>query len=151
MKQLGTNSSDSSKPTNNSEAPVIDLDSSDDDNMKKGGDDVVLPGGFLDPLPPKYAAQKCKNFWKAGDFEQGYDGNWDTLSDGCGCEQMRKEMLLFICKFAGTLFTVYNFLIYFEIGCELTCEWNKFAGTLFTVYNFLIYFESDCDLTCESK
>ncbi|KAL9994758.1 putative histidine kinase/HSP90-like ATPase superfamily, morc, S5 domain 2 [Helianthus debilis subsp. tardiflorus] len=82
MKQLGTNSSESSKPTNNSEAPVIDLDSSDDENMKKGGDDVVLPGGFLDPLPPKYAAQKCKNFWKAGDFEQGYDGNWDTLSGG---------------------------------------------------------------------
>ncbi|KAJ0751035.1 hypothetical protein HanLR1_Chr05g0188631 [Helianthus annuus] len=85
MKQLGTNSSESTKPTNNSEAPVIDLDSSDDENMKKGGDDVVLPGGFLDPLPPKYVAQKCKNFWKAGDFEQGYDGNWDTLSGELQC------------------------------------------------------------------
>uniref|UniRef100_A0A251UT13 Putative histidine kinase-like ATPase, C-terminal domain-containing protein n=1 Tax=Helianthus annuus TaxID=4232 RepID=A0A251UT13_HELAN len=82
MKHLCTNNSESGKPTNNSEAPLIDLDSSDDENMKKGGDDVVLPGGFLDPLPPKYVAQKCKNFWKAGDFEQGYDGNWDTLSGG---------------------------------------------------------------------
>ncbi|KAI7743814.1 hypothetical protein M8C21_013124 [Ambrosia artemisiifolia] len=82
---------------NNSEASVIDLDSSDDDSathkrvklsnddmIKKPGNDVVLPGGFLDPLPPKYVGtQKCKNFWKAGDFEEsGCDGNWDTSIGG---------------------------------------------------------------------
>ncbi|MFS7914227.1 hypothetical protein Hanom_Chr15g01413211 [Helianthus anomalus] len=33
-------------------------------------------------------------------------------------------MLLFICIFGGTLFTRYNFLIYFESGCEWKLEKN---------------------------
>ncbi|KAF5772745.1 hypothetical protein HanXRQr2_Chr13g0580801 [Helianthus annuus] len=35
-----------------------------------------------------------------------------------GCEWRREKMLLFICIFGGTLFPPYNFLIYFESGCE---------------------------------
>ncbi|KAL8256423.1 hypothetical protein R6Q59_031490 [Mikania micrantha] len=98
-----------------SESPVIDLDSYDDDSStsanrasngkrsrvlnddkrkKSGdGDGVVLPAGFLDPLPPKdvgprvaketvVPAQSCKNFWKAGDFDEGLDENWDASSGG---------------------------------------------------------------------
>ncbi|KAK3013847.1 hypothetical protein RJ639_010195, partial [Escallonia herrerae] len=58
---------------------------------------VILPVGFLDPLPPKDAApqplpegksaengdgkdvavQRCKQFWKAGDFD-AKSGNWDA-------------------------------------------------------------------------
>ncbi|MFS7963813.1 hypothetical protein Hanom_Chr08g00742731 [Helianthus anomalus] len=41
-----------------------------------------------------------------------------------GCEQRREKMLLFICIFGGTLFTRYNFLIYFESGCEWKLEKN---------------------------
>ncbi|KAI3717822.1 hypothetical protein L1987_69683 [Smallanthus sonchifolius] len=107
------NNGESTKQNNNSDAPVIDIDSSDNDSStsgnlatngnrsrvsndekrKKTGDDVVLPAGFLDPLPPKDVtprgangtgapAQSCKNFWKAGDFEEVADGNWDTPSGG---------------------------------------------------------------------
>ncbi|MFS7935705.1 hypothetical protein Hanom_Chr05g00406711 [Helianthus anomalus] len=34
-----------------------------------------------------------------------------------GCDRRREKILLFICIFGGTLFTLYNFLIYFESGC----------------------------------
>ncbi|KAI3673623.1 hypothetical protein L6452_39747 [Arctium lappa] len=107
------------KRKNISKVPVIDLDSSDDDSStsgngvsngkrfrvcsgaaeghgekrKKSSDGVVLPAGFLDPLPPKnvasrvangtgVAAQSCKQFWKAGDFDQGAGGNWETSTGG---------------------------------------------------------------------
>ncbi|KAK9072360.1 hypothetical protein SSX86_008794 [Deinandra increscens subsp. villosa] len=104
---------ESAKRKTISESPVIALDSSDndsstyddkfssgkrsrvsdDDTGRKSGDGVVLPGGFLDPLPPKDVAssvtnensapaQSCKNFWKAGDFEEGLDGDWGTSSGG---------------------------------------------------------------------
>ncbi|KAI3820652.1 hypothetical protein L1987_08200 [Smallanthus sonchifolius] len=102
IEQLVDINAKSTNPTNISETPVIDLDSSDDDcsspgngkrsrvldddQRKKSGDGVVLPAGFLDPLPPKdmtgAAAQRCKNFWKAGDFDVASDGNWDTSSGG---------------------------------------------------------------------
>ncbi|MFS7924578.1 hypothetical protein Hanom_Chr03g00274261 [Helianthus anomalus] len=36
----------------------------------------------------------------------------------------REKMLLFICIFGGTLFTRYNFLIYFESSCEWKLEKN---------------------------
>ncbi|KAI3504537.1 hypothetical protein L1887_26089 [Cichorium endivia] len=60
---------------------------------KKSGEGVALPAGFLDPLPPKdvasrasggtgAAAQSCKQFWKAGDFEQDARDNWETSSGG---------------------------------------------------------------------
>ncbi|XP_076948266.1 protein MICRORCHIDIA 7-like [Bidens hawaiensis] len=68
-----------------SEAPVIDLDCSSDEedsfNQKRSrvSDDLVLPAGFLDPLPPK---PSCRNFWKAGDFDEGSDANWDTSPGG---------------------------------------------------------------------
>ncbi|KAK1435724.1 hypothetical protein QVD17_01491 [Tagetes erecta] len=59
----------------------------------KSRNDVVLPPGFLDPLPPKdlqsrvvdqtgAKPQSCKNFWKAGDFDEVADGNWETCSGG---------------------------------------------------------------------
>ncbi|MFS8003455.1 hypothetical protein Hanom_Chr13g01214171 [Helianthus anomalus] len=35
-----------------------------------------------------------------------------------GCEWRREKMLLFICIFEKTMFTPYNFLIYFENSCE---------------------------------
>ncbi|KAJ0765816.1 putative histidine kinase/HSP90-like ATPase superfamily, morc, S5 domain 2 [Helianthus annuus] len=107
------NNSESSKRNSVSSTPVIDLDSSDNDSStsanrfsnskkarvsndekrKKSGDDVVLPAGFLDPLPPKEAAPvprvaneavapSCRNFWKAGDFDEVSDGDWDTTSGG---------------------------------------------------------------------
>ncbi|KAK9080562.1 hypothetical protein SSX86_000320 [Deinandra increscens subsp. villosa] len=60
---------------------------------RKCGDGVVLPAGFLDSLPPKDVAsrtlngtpaadQRCRNFWKAGDFEEDTVGNWDASSGG---------------------------------------------------------------------
>ncbi|KAJ9567837.1 hypothetical protein OSB04_003803 [Centaurea solstitialis] len=67
------------------------------EKRKKSGDGgVVLPAGFLDPLPPKNVAasravngtgtgsavQSCKQFWKAGDFDQVAGGNWETSSGG---------------------------------------------------------------------
>ncbi|KAK3043219.1 hypothetical protein RJ639_002462, partial [Escallonia herrerae] len=58
---------------------------------------VILPVGFLDPLPPKLplpegksaengdgkdvAVQRCKQFWKAGDFD-AKSGNWDASLGG---------------------------------------------------------------------
>ncbi|KAM0044386.1 putative histidine kinase/HSP90-like ATPase superfamily, morc, S5 domain 2 [Helianthus debilis subsp. tardiflorus] len=109
---INNNNSESSKRNSVSSPPVIDLDSSDNDsstsgnrfsnskkarvsnneNRKKSGDDVVLPAGFLDPLPPKEAAPvprvaneavapSCRNFWKAGDFDEVSDGDWDTASE----------------------------------------------------------------------
>lgn len=63
--------------------------------------DVVLPLGFLDPLPGKSPVAKdpkltpnvdggeianvksCKQFWKAGDFDEGNTGDdWETSSGG---------------------------------------------------------------------
>uniref|UniRef100_A0A5B6Z600 Morc S5 domain-containing protein n=1 Tax=Davidia involucrata TaxID=16924 RepID=A0A5B6Z600_DAVIN len=67
---------------------------------------VVLPVGFLDPLPPKEAVrpplpvvsnpqstpnangnavanfQSCKQFWRAGDYEGTPGGGWDNSSGG---------------------------------------------------------------------
>ncbi|CAH1418962.1 unnamed protein product [Lactuca virosa] len=121
LEPLRNNNSDSTRGKNVSEIAVIDLDSSDDDSStsgngvsngkrsrvsgngggdeghgdkrKKSGQGVVLPAGFLDPLPPKdvasrvangtgVAAQSCKQFWKAGDFEQSAVDNWETSSGG---------------------------------------------------------------------
>ncbi|KAI3763232.1 hypothetical protein L1987_53685 [Smallanthus sonchifolius] len=104
-----------------SEITVIDLDSSDDDSsssgdgisngkrsrVSTGGDEVgsnkrkkpaddgvILPLGFLDPLPPKDAAlqrakgnrvspeHSCKQFWKAGDFEGRSSGDWSASTGG---------------------------------------------------------------------
>lgn len=94
---------------------VVDLSSSDSDsNDSSSSDDdvpskkkkrrldsegVVLPAGFLDPLPPKAAplpvaeeaqgsanakdimsVHCCKQFWKSGDFEGLTGGDWDTSS-----------------------------------------------------------------------
>ncbi|KAF5817155.1 putative histidine kinase/HSP90-like ATPase [Helianthus annuus] len=105
------------KRTDVSEIAVIDLDSSDDDDSgdgirngkrsrvssgeddvngkrKKSGDGVVLPVGFLDPLPPKDATlqrasgnrvvpeQSCKQFWKAGDFEGLSTSDWTASTGG---------------------------------------------------------------------
>ncbi|XP_076923545.1 protein MICRORCHIDIA 7-like [Bidens hawaiensis] len=67
-----------------SSAPVIDLDGSDDECATPG----VLPDGFLDPSPEKLAPPRavvhgCKNFWKAGDFDdEGSGGDWDTSTGG---------------------------------------------------------------------
>ncbi|KAJ8435668.1 hypothetical protein Cgig2_014249 [Carnegiea gigantea] len=48
-----------------------------------GPSSVVLPPGFLDPLPqPPATGQACKQFWKAGDYEGFPYGNWDSLTDG---------------------------------------------------------------------
>lgn len=65
---------------------------------KKRRLDVVLPVGFLDPLPPLAVAppptetpresglevasssQGCKQFWKAGDYEGAPCGDWDSSS-----------------------------------------------------------------------
>ncbi|XP_023766463.1 protein MICRORCHIDIA 7 [Lactuca sativa] len=121
LEPLRNNNGDSTRGKNVSEIAVIDLDSSDDDSStsgngvsngkrsrvsgnggddeghgdkrKKSGQGVVLPAGFLDPLPPKdvasrvangtgVAAQSCKQFWKAGDFEQSAGDNWETSSGG---------------------------------------------------------------------
>ncbi|XP_071701919.1 protein MICRORCHIDIA 7-like [Rutidosis leptorrhynchoides] len=97
------NNVNSTKRKNVSSIPVIDLDSSDDDSSGSGtgkysvnnkkmksSNDVVLPDGFLDPLPPKKDGARaarvvngsCKQFWKAGDFDQGSGGNWDTPPGG---------------------------------------------------------------------
>lgn len=96
--------------------PVIHLDSSsssesdqdsEDESVlgengtaKKRRLDVVLPVGFLDPLPPLAVAppatetpresglevasssQGCKQFWKAGDYEGAPCGDWDSSSGG---------------------------------------------------------------------
>nr|XP_043640154.1 protein MICRORCHIDIA 7-like [Erigeron canadensis] len=101
------------KPGSNTPVAVVDLDTagSDSDSEKtesfcpgdnygsnkrqKNGNNVVLPDGFLDPLPPKnknvdtgsdpgrVKVKGCnKQFWKAGDFELGSGGNWET-SSGC--------------------------------------------------------------------
>lgn len=56
-----------------------------DKRKKASHDGVVLPDGFLDPLTPKnipamMVNQGCKQFWKAGDFEQEFGTNWDTSS-----------------------------------------------------------------------
>ncbi|KVH98977.1 Histidine kinase-like ATPase, ATP-binding domain-containing protein [Cynara cardunculus var. scolymus] len=121
VEPLGNNNGDYTKRRNISKVAVIDLDSSDDDSStsgngvsngkrfrvsndgvgaeghgekrKKSSEGVVLPAGFLDPLPPKNVAsrgangtgvlaQGCKQFWKAGDFNQGVGGNWETSSGG---------------------------------------------------------------------
>ncbi|KAK1413187.1 hypothetical protein QVD17_34958 [Tagetes erecta] len=109
------------KPQDAPDVPVIDLASSDDDvsssgdgnsngkrsrvlnggdevnsnKRKKPGEGVVLPLGFLDPLPPKDATMQrakgsnvspelpsCKQFWKAGDFEGRSSGDWSASSGG---------------------------------------------------------------------
>ncbi|GAV81580.1 HATPase_c_3 domain-containing protein [Cephalotus follicularis] len=66
--------------------------------------DVVLPAGFLAPLPPEepisvspvaverpqpvvsaslsLIGQSCKQFWKAGDYTGGPCGDWDMVSGG---------------------------------------------------------------------
>ncbi|XP_024972672.1 protein MICRORCHIDIA 7-like isoform X2 [Cynara cardunculus var. scolymus] len=117
---LNGNNNDYTRTKDVSGVPVIDLDSSDDDSCssgnrindgkrsrvlsggdvvrsnkrKKGADGVVLPAGFLDPLPRKDAAlqhakgnnvsndRSCKQFWKAGDFEGCSGGDWNTSSGG---------------------------------------------------------------------
>ncbi|KVH98126.1 hypothetical protein Ccrd_023660 [Cynara cardunculus var. scolymus] len=116
---LNGNNNDYTRTKDVSGVPVIDLDSSDDDSCssgnrindgkrsrvlsggdvvrsnkrKKGADGVVLPAGFLDPLPRKDAAlqhakgnnvsndRSCKQFWKAGDFEGCSGGDWNTSSE----------------------------------------------------------------------
>ncbi|KAL4566700.1 hypothetical protein LXL04_030822 [Taraxacum kok-saghyz] len=116
LEPLRTDNGNFTRRKNVSDAPLIDLDSSDDDSStsgngvsngkrprvsgnhggdkrKKTGEGVVLPAGFLDPLPPKdvasraangavVAAQSCKQFWKAGDFEQGAGDKWEASSGG---------------------------------------------------------------------
>ncbi|GFZ17346.1 hypothetical protein Acr_26g0006160 [Actinidia rufa] len=82
--------------------------------MRKTMEDLgmVLPLGFLDPLPPKYAASpsplllpavsrpqpangkgnlngrvnfgSSKQFWKAGDYEGAPHGDWDASSGPLG-------------------------------------------------------------------
>ncbi|KAK6920478.1 hypothetical protein RJ641_014156 [Dillenia turbinata] len=61
---------------------------------KLGDLGVVLPVGFLDPLPskeiplaavpqpPLSVASSCKQFWKAGDYEGAPTGDWDAFSGG---------------------------------------------------------------------
>ncbi|KAK1407164.1 hypothetical protein QVD17_38776 [Tagetes erecta] len=109
IEQVMNKNRDSIKRKNCSDAPVIHLDSSDDEFsthakrfrvLNHDRDAVPLPDGFLDPLPPKNTAaretcmaargddgtgvvvQSCKNFWKAGDFDEVLSGNWDTSTDG---------------------------------------------------------------------
>ncbi|KAJ8772487.1 hypothetical protein K2173_027664 [Erythroxylum novogranatense] len=50
---------------------------------------VVLPAGFLAPLPPplengsvSLVGQSCKQFWKAGDYEGAPSGDWGLHSGG---------------------------------------------------------------------
>ncbi|KAM7471545.1 hypothetical protein LguiA_009728 [Lonicera macranthoides] len=60
---------------------------------------VVLPAGFLDPLPAKVPPAAnvdgigigggCKQFWKAGDFEGTTGGNWDMST--AASYEWRKE------------------------------------------------------------
>lgn len=115
--ELVTNNNHNTTKTKPHDVPVIDLASSDDDDVsssgdgnsngkrsrvlngevdssnkrKKPGDGVVLPVGFLDPLPPKDATMQrskassellsCnKQFWKAGDFEGRSSGDWSVSS-----------------------------------------------------------------------
>ncbi|KAI3512788.1 hypothetical protein L1887_20107 [Cichorium endivia] len=127
MEVLNGSRSDNTKRKDVSGAPVIDLDSSDDDSSssgdgisngkrsrvlkgvdevhsnkrKKSADGVILPVGFLDPLPPKEAAlpnakgepvsseRTCKQFWKAGDFEGGSGGCRDAPSVTGGLDHLR--------------------------------------------------------------
>ncbi|KAI3773542.1 hypothetical protein L1987_48072 [Smallanthus sonchifolius] len=61
---------------------------------KKPDDGVVLPVGFLDPLPSKDATlrreegnrvspeRRCKQFWKSGDFDGCSAGDWSASSGG---------------------------------------------------------------------
>ncbi|KAL8226042.1 hypothetical protein R6Q57_018599 [Mikania cordata] len=119
--ELANNSNnDYTKRKDASEIAVIDLGSSDDDSStsgdgtsngkrsrvlaggdevysnkrKKPADGVILPVGFLDPLPSKDATlqrakgnrgfpeQTCKQFWKAGDFEGRSSGDWSVSTGG---------------------------------------------------------------------
>lgn len=110
------------KPNSSLPIPVIDLSSSDSDSSdsdsssddtteintkrfrasskglppkkKKKLSDVVLPKGFLDPLPHKLPPKEngdsskndgsgskgCKQFWKAGDFEGVKNADWDSYT-----------------------------------------------------------------------
>ncbi|PON95717.1 Histidine kinase-like ATPase, C-terminal domain containing protein [Trema orientale] len=115
-------------PSSSAPPPVIDVDSSSSSSSSSssdsdsGSDDdvsggtgaggsllkkrrklnelgVVLPVGFLDPLPPlmapetdavvdpresglKVSSQSCKQFWKAGDYEGAPCGDWASSSGG---------------------------------------------------------------------
>ncbi|MFS7943410.1 putative glutathione transferase [Helianthus anomalus] len=53
-------------------------------------------------------------------YEKAQARFWAKVID----DKRREKMLLFICIFGGTLFTRYNFLIYFESGCEWKLEKN---------------------------
>jgi len=58
---------------------------------------VVLPPGFLDPLPqPPATGQACKQFWKAGDYEGFPYGNWDSLTGLISCFLSRHSVLAFV-------------------------------------------------------
>ncbi|GJZ78573.1 hypothetical protein Tco_0643410 [Tanacetum coccineum] len=105
VKQEPIESSSTTAKKNPSEIPVINLDddSDNDDNSSNGKKRVnnsgggnekkrargsELPAGFLDPLPRhkvKVVVDRCKQFWKAGDFDDddddGGNGNdWGTVS-----------------------------------------------------------------------
>lgn len=124
------------KKLNDSDIPVVDLETSDEDDSsssgnrkrsrsrsrvrngedevesnekskkKKAVDGVLLPLGFLDPLPPKEISSSssasaalalrqeknqmekrddsCKQFWKAGDFQRRSTADWNTNSGYLG-------------------------------------------------------------------
>ncbi|KAI3802559.1 hypothetical protein L1987_30696 [Smallanthus sonchifolius] len=116
---FNSSNTNNAKTKDPSDIPVIELDSSEDDDSsssgdkisngkrsrvltggnevrsnkrKKPDDGVVLPVGFLDPLPSKDATlrreegnrvspeRRCKQFWKAGDFDGCSAGNWSGSS-----------------------------------------------------------------------
>lgn len=92
---LDSSSSSSSESDQDSEDESV---SGENGTAKKRRLDVVLPVGFLDPLPPLAVAppatetpresglevasssQGCKQFWKAGDYEGAPCGDWDSSS-----------------------------------------------------------------------
>ncbi|PWA76888.1 histidine kinase-like ATPase, C-terminal domain-containing protein [Artemisia annua] len=100
VKQEPIESSSTTRKTNPSEIPVINLDEDDSDtddysnnNGKKrvnsggGGNEkkrTRLPAGFLDPLPRhqvKVVDRCSKQFWKAGDFDDVV-GNGNVADSG---------------------------------------------------------------------
>lgn len=77
---------------------------------------VVLPAGFLDPLPAKVppaaletqsaanvngigiggGGEGCKQFWKAGDFEGTTGGDWDMSTGKCNVMHVKLNTLSYM-------------------------------------------------------
>lgn len=91
-----SSSSDSDSGSDSGEdAGGVGIENGRDPKKRKlNGLDVVLPPGFLAPLPPKNPVPVAevplsvrgptRQFWKAGDFDGAPGGDWD-LSAGILC------------------------------------------------------------------